>query len=63
MKVTVDWSLCDGNGVCSTESPEVFEIDDEDNLILLQQEIGDALIPSVEKAVARCPKRAISLES
>jgi len=62
MKLTVDWDLCDGNGLCALESPEVFDIDQDDNLILLQEEVPDRLLPSVERAVVGCPKRALSLE-
>ncbi|GAB92333.1 ferredoxin [Gordonia rhizosphera] len=63
MKVTVDWDLCDGNGVCAIEAPAVFEIDDDDELRVLREEIVADDHASVESAVRVCPKRALRLES
>jgi ferredoxin len=61
MKVAVDWGLCDGNGVCAVEAPSVFELDDDDELHLLKDEIGDGERAEVEAAARVCPKRAINL--
>jgi ferredoxin len=61
MKVVVNWPLCDGNGVCAVEAPEVFELDDDDQLILLKEEFDEALRPKVEAAVRICPKHALSI--
>jgi ferredoxin len=62
MKVDVDWDLCDGNAVCTFEAPEVFRIDDDDNLIVLQEEPAEELRSQVQAAIRICPKRAISVE-
>ena len=62
MKVQVDWNLCDGNGVCAIEAPEVFELDDDDNLILLLEEPGEELRPKVDAAARMCPKHAIEVQ-
>jgi ferredoxin len=43
-------------------APEVFEVDDDDNLNLLQEEPPEELRPKVEEAVRRCPKQALSLQ-
>jgi ferredoxin len=63
MKVTVDWELCDGNGVCAVEAPTVFEIDDEDELHVLQEDVDGSDVALVQAAVRVCPKRAITLSS
>ncbi len=60
MKVKVDMSLCDGNGMCAVECPEVFEMDD-DSLVLLTEEVGEELRADVERAAVRCPKQAITV--
>ena len=60
-KVVVDWRLCDGHGACASEAPEVFELDDDDNLLLLREDIPAELLPKVEAAVRACPKRALSV--
>ena len=63
MKVEVDWNLCDGNGVCAIEAPNHFEMDDDDELHVLNEDVSDAERPEVEAAVRVCPKRALSLHA
>ncbi len=62
MRIHVDWSRCDGNGVCAGEAPALFSLDDEDQLHVLQQEFGPDLKDAAEAAVRGCPKRALRLE-
>jgi ferredoxin len=61
MKVNVDWGLCDANGVCAVEAPAVFELNDADELVVLQQNVGPQDADAVRSAVRVCPKRALSL--
>ncbi|MFQ5352438.1 MAG: ferredoxin [Candidatus Binatia bacterium] len=61
MKVVVDYDLCEANAVCVRLSPEVFEVDDDDNLNVLVEAPGPDLLAGVEKAVRSCPRRAIKL--
>ena len=63
MKVIVDWMRCDGNGACVLEAPDVFELDDNDDLVVLQEEPGEGDRVSVEAAVAACPKRALAIDA
>jgi ferredoxin len=62
MRVVVDWDLCESNAVCMAVAPEVFEVDDDDNLNLLQEEPPEELRGKVEEAVRRCPKQALSID-
>ncbi len=62
MRVVVDYDLCESNAICMSVAPEVFEVDDDDNLNLLQEEPPEELRPKVEEAVRRCPKQALSIE-
>ena len=62
MRVVVDYDLCESNAICMAVAPEVFEVDDEDNLNLLQEEPPEDLRPKVEEAVRRCPKQALSIQ-
>jgi ferredoxin len=59
MKVVVDLMRCDGNGACVLAAPKVFDLDDHDDLIILQEEPSEEARDSVEAAVAACPKRAL----
>jgi ferredoxin len=61
MKVTVDWVLCEGNGVCAMEAPDHFEMDDDGELVVLKDTVSEAERGAVEAAVRACPKRALAL--
>jgi ferredoxin len=62
MRVRVDRDLCEANAVCAGLVPEVFEVDDEDNLVILAPEVPTALDAQVGHAVRSCPKTALSLD-
>jgi ferredoxin len=61
MRVTVDYDLCESNGVCVGLVPSVFELRDDDNLYLLTEEPAEALRPDLQLAVRRCPRQALRL--
>jgi ferredoxin len=61
VRVDVDWDLCESNGLCVLAAPEVFELQDDDTLLILQETPDEGLRTKVEDAVRNCPKRAISL--
>lgn len=61
MRVEVDWGLCESNGVCMGIVPEVFHLDDADELHILQSETTPSTIIPVQEAVRQCPRQAISL--
>jgi ferredoxin len=62
MKVVVNWGLCDGNGNCAQAAPEIFRLDEDDNLEVLQETFGEELRQKAEAAVRACPKNALSLQ-
>jgi ferredoxin len=66
MKVVVNWPLCDGNGNCAKEAPEIFSLDESldenDNLHLLKETFGEELRDKAKAAVRACPKNALRLE-
>ncbi|MDP9090236.1 MAG: ferredoxin [Pseudomonadota bacterium] len=62
MKIFVDWGRCDRNGVCAAEAPEILELDENDQLIVLKEEFGQELADSAEAAVRVCPKRALRID-
>ena len=61
MRVEADWDACEANGVCAGLVPEVFEVDDNDNLNILVDEIPAGLVEGVRRAVRSCPKAALRL--
>ena len=54
--------LCEANGVCMGIAPEVFELDDADQLQVHQPYPPADLLDRVEEAVRFCPKNALSLQ-
>ena len=61
MKIVVDYDRCEANAVCMKLAPEVFRVDEHDQLQLLIETPGEELRASVEKAVAKCPRHAIRI--
>ena len=61
MKIKVDFDLCESNALCEAMAPEVFELDDDDYLQLKTEETTDENLANVKRAVAACPRAAISL--
>lgn len=61
MKIIVDYDECEANAVCVGILPEVFEVDDEDNLWVHQEFPPAELLDKVREAVDSCPKRALAL--
>jgi len=62
MRVIVDLSQCESNALCMAAAPEVFQLDDDDELHVLVEEPPPDLLEKVEQAIRTCPKQAISLQ-
>ena len=62
MRVVVDRTACEANGLCVGAAPEVFQLPDDDDLVVLQEEPDESLRAKVEAAVRICPKQALKLE-
>jgi ferredoxin len=62
MRVRVDYDLCEANAVCAGLVPQVFEVDDDDNMFILVEDVPAELAAQVRHAVASCPKLALSLD-
>ncbi len=62
MKITVDFDLCESNGLCEALAPDVFELDDDDYLQLRTDRTTPENVEEVRRAVASCPRAAISLQ-
>ncbi|ABL82317.1 MULTISPECIES: ferredoxin [unclassified Nocardioides] len=62
MKIRVDYDLCESNALCEALAPDVFELDDDDYLQLKTDQTTPENIDAVKRAVAACPRAALSLE-
>ena len=61
MRVIVDRGRCESNALCMAAATEVFEVRDDDQLHLLDEEPVEELRSKVELAVRSCPKVALSI--
>jgi ferredoxin len=61
MRVVVDFNQCESNALCMAAAPEVFFLDENDELHVLIENPGEEQRERVEKAVRTCPKQAISI--
>jgi len=62
MKIIVDRQRCDGNGVCMGIAPEVFDVDDDLYLHVVDPIPDDPDIQArVRQSVTSCPILALKL--
>ena len=61
VQIVVDRTRCEANGRCVRQAPQVFSLDDDDEL-----HVASAQVPTLDRAllaraVASCPRAALSL--
>jgi ferredoxin len=61
-QIIVDYDECEANAVCESIAPEIFSVDDDDNLNLSTDRPPAELLDEVQEAVDMCPKRALKLK-
>lgn len=57
-RVEVDVSLCHGYANCIAEAPDVFDLGEEDVVVVIKRD-GSEGAERVERAALRCPTKAI----
>lgn len=62
-KVRIDADKCIGSGVCALVAPEVFDLNDDGTVVLLQEDFEDGDRPKVDEAAAACPAWVIETVS
>jgi ferredoxin len=63
MKIVVDHNRCAGNAVCEQEAPDLFRVDDDGELKVLESNPADARREDAERAAYMCPTRALKIQS
>jgi ferredoxin len=61
MEIQVDRDLCEANAVCQGLAPDIFQVDDDEQLQILQPNPPEDRLERVALAVARCPKNALKM--
>jgi ferredoxin len=63
MRVTVDVNVCEAHGDCVVAAPEIFELgDDDDVVVVVNPEPSEDLRAKAELAADNCPVMAITIE-
>lgn len=61
MKILLDRDKCTGLGICESLAPDVFEVDENGDLVMLTDEVPEGKLADVEAAIAGCPTEALRL--
>jgi ferredoxin len=62
MKVKVDHTKCSGIGLCEMVAPSVYQVGDDGQSHVLNDETSTGELQAVEEAIAGCPTGALSIE-
>ena len=62
MRLEIDWTRCDGHGLCARLLPERVTLDEHGFPVVPDREIGPDLVAHARRAVAVCPQLALRLE-
>ncbi|MBY0286282.1 MAG: ferredoxin [Mycobacteriaceae bacterium] len=63
MHVTVDYDLCEGHGQCLLAAPDVFDLPDgADKVVVLNADPPEGEHEAVVRAAAMCPAQALRVE-
>ncbi|MCH5644909.1 MULTISPECIES: ferredoxin [unclassified Gordonia (in: high G+C Gram-positive bacteria)] len=62
MRIKADFDLCESNAICVGMAPDIFDLDDDDYLVILKDEVPEGREEELRQVVANCPKSALSIE-
>ncbi|MEE2851997.1 MAG: ferredoxin [Actinomycetota bacterium] len=62
MRPVVNLDRCEGNAYCVNIAPNVFRLDDDDYAVVTADPVPADQEALVEKAIAECPRAALSRE-
>ncbi|SEC26958.1 ferredoxin [Amycolatopsis tolypomycina] len=59
MEIGVDRELCEANAVCVGFAPEIFDLDDDEELVIRPGAVPVDQVERVSDAIKGCPKNAL----
>ncbi|MFD3514523.1 ferredoxin [Streptomyces sp. NPDC058657] len=62
-KLAVDWTLCQGHGLCADVVPELVRLDNDGYPVLADAAVPPHLRARAQRAVRRCPALALRVEA
>jgi len=60
MEVRVDLDRCEANGVCVGIAPDIFDLDDNEELVISSARPPEDRWENVRSAIAQCPRAALT---
>jgi ferredoxin len=60
MRVVVDRDRCEGNAICVGIDPDLFQLDDDDYVVVTADPIPAEAVERAERAIAECPRAALA---
>jgi ferredoxin len=61
MQIVINRDTCESNGLCAGIVPALFELNDDDELVVLNDSPTGELAEKAKRAAKMCPKQAITL--
>jgi ferredoxin len=61
--LSVDWTACDGRGLCAELLPELIDRDDWGFPLITSDAVPATLMAHAKRAVTACPMLALRLET
>ncbi|MCZ4500412.1 MAG: ferredoxin [Marmoricola sp.] len=62
MKILVDREKCEGLGMCEAMAHDYFELDDDDQLVVLNDSPPESERDKIHAATQACPVLALTLQ-
>lgn len=63
MRLEIDWTRCDGHGLCARLLPELVALDEHGFPVMTDHTVGVQLTRHARRAVSACPALALRLET
>jgi ferredoxin len=61
MRVDVNLGRCTGHGICESIAEDVFEVQDDGSVVIVEQDRPEADRERMQQAVTQCPAAALRL--
>jgi len=62
VKIVADRERCEGHGLCADTAPDVYGLDDDAVVVVLQEDVPPALERKAEAGARVCPVAALRVE-
>jgi ferredoxin len=62
LALEIDWTRCDGHGLCAVLLPERIQLDEWGFPVIARKPVDGGLVAEARRTVAACPALALRLE-